>query len=67
MKLDRERCLMASHLWSSCALSFGLGYLVLSHVTYGIVIAWLLAVLGALVKAVVLSRSQRYADSRAAK
>ncbi|MEW6160472.1 MAG: hypothetical protein AB1813_23825 [Verrucomicrobiota bacterium] len=58
MKANSQNFLMRAHFWASCAMVFGIGYLVLSRISYGILVAGLLIFIGALAKLVIHARCQ---------
>jgi hypothetical protein len=59
MNANSERRLLRGHFWASCAIMFGVGYLVLSQIKYGILVAMALTFTGAVGKLVIHSRLER--------
>jgi hypothetical protein len=59
MKINTEANLLRAHLWASCAIMFGAGYILLSQIKYGILLAIALTFSGALAKLMVQSRLHR--------
>ncbi len=55
-----RRCkLLRVHFWSSCAVGFGAGHLVLSSVNYGVLVAIAITLVGAIAKLVVSDKLER--------
>ncbi len=59
MKANSERRLLRAHFLASCAIMFGVGYLVLSQIKYGILVAVALTFTGAVGKLFIHSRLER--------
>jgi fructose-specific phosphotransferase system IIC component len=59
LKTDSEPRLLRAHFWASCAIMFGVGYMALSLVKYGIIVAMAVTFSGALAKIVIHSRLER--------
>ena len=67
MKTNSEAKLLRGHFWASCGIMFGVGYMVLSQVKYGILVAVALTLCGALAKLIIHSRLDRlYRETRSA-
>ena len=65
MKTNSETKLLQGHFWASCAIMFGVGYMVLSQIKYGFLVAVALTLCGALAKLVIHSRLDRlYRETR---
>ena len=54
-----ENSLTKVEYWAGCAIAFGVGYLVLSHVTFPVAVSWLIIGAGALVRVVARFRLER--------
>jgi len=56
MKTNKEKRFLRVHLWASCAIMFGVGYMVLSQIEHAIIIAVSLTFFGALAKLIIDAR-----------
>ena len=59
MKTNSQTRLLRAHFWASCAIMFGVGYMVLSQIKYGILVAMACALCGATAKVVIQLRLDR--------
>ena len=54
-----EENLMKTDYWAGCAIVFGVGYLVLSYLTFPVAASWLIIGAGALLRVMARFRLQR--------